>query len=716
MPKTEINFPSRPFVSLTTLIVVSLILTGCGGMSQMGSSSGNPDKPSASSIKVTVTPATSDLRVSAIAQFTASVTNSTNKKVTWSVNGVPGGNTTVGKIDANGAYRAPVTVPSPNPVSIEASSAADTTVSASAAATIENPIPTMATVLPTSMPTGNFTISVTGTNFASGAVVMWGGKFLTTTFISSTSLRATGSETTAGTFKVTVMNPDPGSATSSIFSVQVAAPARPNVVSAAAAARFLEQATWGSSAGGISLVQQQGIAIHLNAELAYEASTYPPVAAGDGMDVVQAQFFLNARTKFDQLHQRVAFALSQIMVASANKVNNPSAFVLWQNMFQKDAFGNYLTLLTDVTLSPTMGNYLDMVNNDKPDPVAGTNPNENYGREVLQLFTIGLNQLNPDGTMQLDGSGNPIPTYSQDTVKGFARAFTGWTYPTKPGSAAHFGNPAYYSGPMIAFDDHHDTTAKELLNGVMLPAGGTARGDLTAALQNIFQHPNVGPFIGKQLIQHLVTSNPSPEYVARITAVFNNNGSGVRGDLRSVVRAILLDPEARRGDDPTQAQANDGRLKEPVQFMMNIILALNGTGRGDCLASYANLMKQPPMFSPSVFNFFHPDHVIEGTNLLGPEFEILDAGTTINRINFVNTYVYGTPCGTNRANLTSYVGLANNPTLLVDTIGATMLHGSMSTDMRSTLISTVSAISDPAKRAQAALYLVGTSSQFQVQH
>jgi uncharacterized protein (DUF1800 family) len=357
-----------------------------------------------------------------------------------------------------------------------------------------------------------------------------------------------------------------------------------------------------------------------------------------------------------------------------------------------------------------------MVNNDKPDPVAGTAPNENYAREVLQLFTIGLNQLNQDGTPQLDGSGNPIPTYDQDTVEGFAHVFTGWTYPTKTGATGHFGNPENYSGPMISFDDHHDTGTKQLLNGVILPSGGTARADLNAALLNIFHHPNVGPFISKQLIQHLITSNPSPQYVGRIAAVFNDNGKGVRGDLRSVIRAIYLDPEARRGDDPTQVEANDGRLKEPVQFMMNIILALNGTGWGDCLASYATTMKQPPFFSPSVFNFFHPDHVIDGTNLLGPEFEILDAGTTINRINFVNNWVYGTPCGTNRINLAPFVTLAGNPTALVDNIASIMMHSNISPDMRTTVISTVSAIPDPTKRAKAALYLIGTSSQFQVQH
>jgi hypothetical protein len=269
---------------------------------------------------------------------------------------------------------------------------------------------------------------------------------------------------------------------------------------------------------------------------------------------------------------------------------------------------------------------------------------------------------------------------------------------------------------MIPFEDHHDTGPKELLNGVIVPAGGTARSDLAAALQSIFRHPNVGPFISKQLIQHLVTSNPSPEYVGRIAAVFNNNGKGVRGDLGSVITALLLDPEARRGDDPSKAEPSDGRLKEPVQFMINVTRALNGTGNGNCLASYAAAMKQPPFFSPSVFNFFHPNHVVEGTNLLGPEFEILDAGTTINRINFVNTYVYRTPCGNNRPNIASYVALAGNPAKLVDTIASIMLHGDISAEMRNALITTISPITDLTKRTQAALYLIGTSSQFQVQH
>jgi hypothetical protein len=301
-------------------------------------------------------------------------------------------------------------------------------------------------------------------------------------------------------------------------------------------------------------------------------------------------------------------------------------------------------------------------------------------------------------------------------VEGFAHVYTGWTYPTKPGATGHFRNPEYYGGPMIAVDSHHDAGSKLLLNGTTLPAGGTVQADLTAAMQNIFQHPNVGPFIGKQLIQHLVTSNPSPDYIGRITAVFNDDGKGVRGDLAAVVKAILLDPEARHGDDPAQAGPTDGKLKEPMQFILNTIVELNGTGNGDCLAGYANTMKQQPFFSPSVFNFFHPDHVISGGTLLGPEFEILDAGTTINRINFVNTMINGTPCGSTRVNLDPYIALAADPAKLVDGIAAVMLHGNISDDMRNALITNVSTITDLTKRTKTALYLIASSSQYQVQH
>jgi uncharacterized protein (DUF1800 family) len=512
--------------------------------------------------------------------------------------------------------------------------------------------------------------------------------------------------------EVTVINPDPGSLTSNAFALEVGTSA--NTLSASAAARLLEQSTWGANPASLSHVQAVGMQAFLNEQFAAPVSTYPAPGTDDDMSFVQKRLFTNALTGQDQLRQRVAWGLSQIMVASAVKINNPSAFVLWQNMFQNDAFGNFSTLLTDVTLSPVMGNYLDMVNNDKPGN--GVDPNENYAREVLQLFSIGLEELNPDGTLQLDGSGNPIPTYTQDTIEGFAHTFTGWTYPTKAGATARFRNPEYYGGPMIPFDSHHDTGTKLLLNGTTLPAGGTAQADLTAALQNIFNHPNVGPFISRQLIERLVTSNPSPEYVGRVAAVFADNGTGVRGDLKAVVTAILLDTEARRGDDPAQVQPSDGKLKEPVLFIANLLRAMNGMSDGASLSDRASDMKEPPFFSPSVFNFYHPDHMIDGTNLFGPEFEIFDTSTDIARINFVNSLAYGSVSSTTTVDISGYVPLAANPDQLVTAVAAVMLHGQVSDSMRATLVTTLSGISDNTRRAKAAFYLIGSSSQFQVQH
>jgi uncharacterized protein (DUF1800 family) len=639
-----------------------------------------------------------------------------NTAVKWAINGIPSGNTTVGTISADGLYTAPATVPTPNTIQVMATSLADTTASATGTATLTNPAPIVNAVLPTTIPVGNFTLVVTGQKFASGAVVSFGGTFLPTTFVSSTELTATGTSTSAqaGTVQVTVINPDPGSMTSNQFALEVGTPA--NALSATAAARLLEQSTWGVNPQSLSHLQAVGMQAFLNEQFAMAASTYPAQGASDDITVVQKRFFTNALTGQDQLRQRVGFALSQIMVASAAKVNNPSAFVLWANMFQNDAFGNFSTLLNDVTLSPVMGNYLDMVNNDKPNPNTDSRANENYAREVLQLFTVGLDVLNPDGTPQLDGSGNPIPTYTQDNVTAFARVFTGWTYPTAPGATARFGNPEFYGGPMISFDSHHDTDPKVVLNGVTIPAGGSAQADLTAGLQDIFNHPNVGPFICKQLIQHLVTSNPSPEYVTRVSAVFADNGTGVRGDLKAVVQAILLDTEARRGDDPTQAQPNDGHLKEPILFITNLLRAVNATSDGAGLSDRASDMKQSPFFSPSVFNFFPPGFVIQGTNLLGPEFAIFNTSTTISRTNFVNDLVYGQVNSGTVASIAGYVPLAATPSQLVDAVAAVMLHGQVSDDMKGTLVTTLTGIPDNTRRTQAAFYLIGSSSQFQVEH
>ena len=226
----------------------------------------------------------------------------------------------------------------------------------------------------------------------------------------------------------------------------------------------------------------------------------------------------------------------------------------------------------------------------------------------------------------------------------------------------------------------------------------------------------MGPFISKRLIQRLVTSNPSPEYVARIANVFADNGSGVRGDLKAVVTAILLDSEARRGDDPAQAQPNDGHLKEPILFVTNLLRALNATSDGAGLSDRASDMKQSPFFSPSVFNFFPPNFAIQGSTLLGPEFAIFNTSTTISRINFVNDLIYGQVNAGTKVDLSGYVPLAATPDQLISAVGAVMLHGQVSDNTRSTLVSALSGITDPTRRTRAAFYLIGSSSQFQVEH
>ena len=712
------------FVSATQLKATGSTTTAQNGMS-LQLSVMNPDPGSVTSanfmlkvgapIAVTISPYKTLLSTGQTLQFKATVTGTSNQSVTWKVNGMVGGNAnTVGSISATGLYTAP-------PLRSETSFAIT-------AASLENPqaesgpgyivlssnIPVVTSALPTPIPVGTFTIAVGGSNFLNGAQIIFGGTMLPTTFISSTSLSATGTASAAGSVGVQVINPGTGSPTSNTLQVQVGS--ANTGVTAAAAARFLEQSTFGPTSTSIQHVQQVGLQGFLNEQYSATASTYPTPGANDTIDVVKQRFFTNSLTGQDQLRQRVTWALAQIFVVSNQKIGDPSAFTSWMNMLQKDAFGNFSTLLNDVTLSPTMGHYLDMVRNDKPDPTSGREPNENYAREILQLFSIGLSQLNLDGTVQLDGNGIPVPTYTQDTIIGFAHVFTGWAYPTKPGQTASFYNGEYYVGPMMPFDSHHDTGDKLLLNGVTLPGGGTTQSDLTAALQNIVSHPNVGPFISKQLIQHLVTSNPSPDYVSRITAVFNNNGSGVRGDLKAVVNAILMDSEARRGDDSTQVQASDGHLKEPVLLMMNLLRATNATSDGANLNNYASDMKQEPFESPTVFNFYPPDNVIAGTTLLGPEFRIFNSTTAVSRINFVNDLAFGSVGSTTKTDISAYIALATNPPVLVDTLSGVLTHGPLSDGARNTIITTVTNLTDNTKRAKTALYLIGSSSQFQVAH
>jgi hypothetical protein len=498
--------------------------------------------------------------------------------------------------------------------------------------------------------------------------------------------------------------------------------------------RFLEQATWGPTPSLIAHVREIGFDAFLTEQFEAPISSYPKLplyptgrdesTCPDGSDCVrdnytlyllQTRFFRNALYGPDQLRQRMAFALHQILVVSGIEVRLPSWMAPYLRLLDRNAFGSFRQLLYEISLNPAMGKYLDVAGNTK------ANPNENYAREILQLFSIGTVKLNLDGTPQLE-NGQPIPAYTQTDVNNFARVFTGW----KLAPAPEPGTPNYKC-PMVADEAAHDRQEKILLRQVTLPPEQSAGADLDAAIDNIAYDSNAGPFISKQLIQHLVTSNPSPAYVARIARVFNGREPGYGGNLRAVVRAILLDSEARGSlkTDPTY-----GRLRHPVQFIVNILRAFDaksadGTRESD---GYLNPRSKPmgmDLFNPpSVFSYFSPAAVVPGTNgVRGPEFGILSTSTTLQRANFVNTMAFSNipvsanaPYGTS-IDLSGLEALSGNPAQLVDALDELLLHGSMSAAMRNSIIDAVSAVAvaNTRKRAGTALYLVATSSQYQVQ-
>ncbi|MEO6162826.1 MAG: DUF1800 family protein [Candidatus Binatia bacterium] len=526
--------------------------------------------------------------------------------------------------------------------------------------------------------------------------------------------------------------------------------------------RLLEQATFGPTTALIASVQASGIEGFLNQQFNAPMVDYPdlpfwpqirPATCIDTCQrdnytyyQVQRHFFANALSGQDQLRQRVAFGLSQTLVTSLVDVPMPAWMRSYQQLLYRSAFGNFRQLLYDMTLHPTMGRFLDMLNsrcqrlatNNDPNVCRNglvSQPNENFGREILQLFSIGTFLLNQDGTRQLDGAGNPIPTYDQKTIEEFARVFTGWVLAAALPAPLDSGAATVpnYRDPMVQHkdsqnrEDYHDRGQKTLLNGQILPAGQTANQDLNAAIDNIAFHPNVAPFISKQLIQQLVTSNPSPAYVGRIAEVFTANRTSPT-QLFQVVKAILLDSEARGDVKDAATSPNYGKLREPVLFITNILRTLNATSDGilnSGIGGFGSADMSEDLFNAaSVFNYFPPTARVPAENAVGPEFAIFSSLTSLRRANFVNQVIFGTiapappnrPLGTS-IDLAPFDSLASNPDQLLDTLNNLLLHGSMSAEMRQNIRTAVSAIAvtNPRLRVRTAVYLIATSSQYQVQ-
>ena len=510
------------------------------------------------------------------------------------------------------------------------------------------------------------------------------------------------------------------------------------------AARFLTQATFGPKLEEIrALGDRASFDAWFTAQRSAPISLELPYlrardAAGDDVyqDTRVEAWWRNAVNGPDQLRQRMAFALSEIMVVSdaATALEGEAEMLAaYYDILSRNALGNYRTLLEEVTLSQAMGYYLSMFQNQKPDPDNGIRADENYAREIMQLFTVGLDQLNLDGSIRRDGAGQAIPTYSQSDIQNLARVFTGWSYPGGTDEYDFYYVPnAAPELPMQAYALFHDDGAKTIINNTAIPAGGTAVQDLDLALDALFNHPNVGPFIGRQLIQRLVTSNPSPGYVLRVAQAFNNNGSGVRGDLYAVVRAVLLDTEARNGH--VTAPDTFGKLREPLLRVTQLWRAFNASSRnGKFNYSYPEQsLGQAPLRSPSVFNFFRPRYqpvgALADAGLVAPEFQITNETTITATGN--DLYYLSSSFTDSRGGTTQYLGegdtyldfrpwetRAANPQALLDDLDLLLLSGGMSAAMRQTLTDYVEQVplNEPGSRVHDVVNLIVGSSQYAIQ-
>ncbi len=546
-----------------------------------------------------------------------------------------------------------------------------------------------------------------------------------------------------------------GSGGSSSTPVQPSgSPPSPPVVlpTQAQAARFLGQAGFAASSADMGTVTAQGYSAWLDTQFSMAPSTpsaYDWINTQSGLNTAYSNspgdFSVWRRliSSPDALRQRVVLALSEIFVISLPQLNSyypgQMAAAYW-DMLEKNAFGTYRQLLQAVSLSCAMGVFLNMRGSVKANPKTGSEPDENYAREVMQLFSIGLVQLNADGSAKLDSNGQQIYTYSQADVTAFAAVLTGWNFDlANQSGTGQAADPAFTTRPMVNTAKNFSTGDKSVL-GTTIPASADGPTALGLALDVLANHANNGPFIGRQLIQHLVCSNPSASYVARISAVFNNNGKGVRGDMRAVINAILLDPEART---PPAGNAN-GKLREPivrfVQWARTFHLT-SASGKWDISdqTDPASRLGQSPLRASSVFNFFAPNFVPSNSTLgdngiTAPEFQICNETTVAGYINFMqNVIPYGLGGGSNgytlgssSANKPDYSGelsSASDPAGLVARYNLILAGGGLGADTISTITNAISNITVDAgnpnagltNRVWAAIFLVMAAPDYLIQ-
>ena len=520
---------------------------------------------------------------------------------------------------------------------------------------------------------------------------------------------------------------------SQTFTPPPAPPALPGgLPSQTDAARFLRQASYGPTTADIAYVQQNGYDAWLNNQFNTPQTSMNALLTSwqnQGQSIYKDQLWSSwwAMTCIspDQLRQRVNFALSELFVVSMNSSDLDSKLFPMSHYYDtlgKDAFGNYRDLLVDMTLNPCMGLYLTMRGNTKANPATGTVPNENYAREIMQLFSIGVNKLQPDGTLMLDANGLPIATYVQSDVVGMARVFTGWDY-YQSGTLTDYPIPDGIN-PMTLIPWRHETGTKAILNGVTIPANQDGNTDLQQAIDVLFNHPNIGPFVSRQLIQKLVCSNPSPAYVYRVAQVFANNGSGVRGDMKAVIRAILMDYEARSTTMLTQQ--GYGKLNEPMLRVAAVMRGFNAYSSGAQHMWYCDItdgdLAQSAMYAVSVFNFYMPGFIQPGplaqAGLVAPEFQITNETSSMTVQNFLRNGIYGGfKWGDIKLNLANEQALSSDPTGLVDHVALILCAGNINATVRQIIINQVAAwpANDTFGRAALAVHLVSITPDAAVQ-
>ena len=508
-------------------------------------------------------------------------------------------------------------------------------------------------------------------------------------------------------------------------------------------ARFLNAASFGANVTSIEDVSRIGFEDWLDEQMAIPASSHVAYlqALEQSLNLAEDEklrrrerleaWFTHAITAPDQLRQRVAFALSEIFVVSDQSTFGDDTYGLanYYDLLVNNAFGNYRDLLEQVTLSPIMGMYLSVLGNEKPNNEENIRPDENYAREVMQLFSIGLVELNNDGSEKRQ-NGQSIPTYNQETIKAFAHVYNGWNF---NGATAETWWNFYrnYNSllPMTAVEAFHDTSEKRLLDNVIVPANQTTKQDLDIALDNLFNHPNVAPFIGKQLIKKLVTSNPSPAYVSRVSAIFNNNGLGIRGDLGAVIKTILLDQEAIIG---TSTNADFGKIREPLLRAVHLWRAFDASSPNDRFQfswpDYA--FAQAPLSAHHVFNFFSPDYappgIVSDNNLIAPELEIVTENYLTRTSNFL---AYSTLWGHTEyederddesrilIDMSSLKPMVDDTNKLLAHLNMLLLGGTMSAEMQEILIEAFNKTSDQEvnDRLSNLLFVIMISPQYTVQ-